>query len=114
MIVAGVGDGNDTHQGSFVLEQDTGFIRLAHDLARTVPNRNLSVVAMDDGSCCDQRGQTHKADGYIDVRIIGVNHPPLFKECPPKITPTVKENEPNQTSVFEVSFHICLGKGMCI
>ena len=98
-----------------MLDQDTGFIRLTENLGRTVPNRNLSVVVMDDGSCCDQGRQTsHEADGCIDVRIVGVNHPPLFQECPRKIMPTVKENEPNQTRVFEVSFLVCLGKGMCI
>ena len=96
---------SDTRQGKFALDRDTGFITLAEKLERATPNTNMSITATDDGSCCQSSGTSHQTIGYVEVRIIGVNHPPQFDACPPSFTPTVKENMEAGTHVFNVSLN---------
>ncbi|CAJ0930369.1 unnamed protein product, partial [Mesorhabditis belari] len=71
----------------FNIDKDTGLIKLrpgveAEDLLRDHSPYNLTVLARDDGSCCEGKSSTHTATATVLIGIEDVNNnKPEFRDC---------------------------------
>ncbi|XP_043210951.1 neural-cadherin-like isoform X4 [Amphibalanus amphitrite] len=99
----GFANGGNTY-GQFMIEQNTGVIRLRNGAIELDRDKyEVNVTATDDGSCCDGGGRTiHTSTAVVVVFITDVNdNKPLFKDCD-KYHPTVEESASNGRFVLEV------------
>lgn len=86
----------------FVLDGNTGVIRLGRNLKFDDDIYHLNVTATDDGSCCEGGGPIHTGTALVVVDIIDVNdNKPIFVECD-SYQPKVKENQPPGAYVITV------------
>ena len=86
--------------GIFVLDGTSGEITLNQVVGKGQNDLELSVNAIDDGSCCGGNGGTGRtSNGKVAVSFMGVNHPPRFPICG-SIQASVSEGiSPNSTVV---------------
>lgn len=94
----------DFPPGMFVVDEDSGVIRLGASQPRFDKDTyEFNITATDDGSCCPGGQNTiHTSTALVVVKIIDVNdNKPVFKECD-TYKPKVKENEPVGTMVIQV------------
>lgn len=114
-----------TTDGLFEIDKDTGLIKLRQevepeDLLRKSSPYNLTVLARDDGSCCDFDSDRHTATAKVLIGIEDVNNnKPEFLECSrysekAKILEGVyKKDPPAIVQVFRIPFQFsgaCRGR----
>ncbi|XP_037085943.1 neural-cadherin-like isoform X3 [Pollicipes pollicipes] len=99
----GFANGANTY-GQFMIEENTGVIRLRNGAIELDRDKyEVNVTATDDGSCCEGGGRTiHTSTAVVVVFITDVNdNKPVFKECK-TYRPRVEESASNGRFVLEV------------
>ena len=91
----------------FQVDRNSGKITIRNALPQDKDSYQLTVIAEDDGSCCDHEGSNHVTTQDIKINVVdSKNYKPQFVDCSSYYNASILEEEPRGTVVLTVRKYI--------